>query len=163
MWGTHLDSPLGRLRLVCNDDALLSVSFSDHRPAPVHTAPDGTHPILDAASAQLRAWFAGDRTRFDLPLHWSGTDFQAAVWAALQTIAPGDTLTYGALAARVGRPPTAARAVGAAVARNPLCIVLPCHRIVGRKGRMTGFAGGIWRKRWLLSHEAGAGRMFTRS
>ena len=147
MWGTHLNSPLGRLRLVCHEEALIGLYFADHRPPPVHTAPDGVHPILTSACAQLTEWFTGKRTDFDLPLEWSGTDFQMEVWAALQTIEPGETVTYGALAARVNRPPTAARAVGAAVGRNPISIIVPCHRVVGRNGKLTGFAGGIWRKR----------------
>jgi len=109
--------------------------------------------ILDAASAQIGEYFAGLRHRFTLPLEPFGTPFQVAVWMSLDDIAYGDTATYGEQAARLGRP-TAVRAVGSANGRNPLSIVLPCHRVVGRDGRLTGFAGGLDAKAFLLDHEA---------
>lgn len=162
MWATSLEGPLGPLRLVCTADALVGITFPDHAPAPRYTAEDGAHPLLTEAATQLRAWLDGRRTTFDLPLHLEGTDFQQAVWAALRAVPFGATTTYGELAAALGRP-GAARAVGAAVGRNPLSIVVPCHRVVGTDGRLTGFAGGIQRKRWLLAHESGAGALFSRS
>lgn len=162
MWASTFDSPLGPLRLVCNDDALLGLYFPEHSPTPAYIASDGTHPILDDSQRQLAEWFDGRRTRFELPLATSGTPFQQAVWAALGDIEHGHTVTYGALAARLGRP-TASRAIGAAVGRNPLSIIIPCHRVVGRNGRLTGYAGGVWRKRWLLAHETSSGALFDRS
>jgi methylated-DNA-[protein]-cysteine S-methyltransferase len=106
-----------------------------------------------AATKQLREFFAGTRARFDLPLAPIGTPWQRAVWDALLEIPCGETLTYGEIAARLGRP-SAARAVGASVGRNPISLVIPCHRVVGANGALTGYAGGIERKRWLLELEA---------
>jgi methylated-DNA-[protein]-cysteine S-methyltransferase len=108
--------------------------------------------LLAEARAQLAAYFAGERATFALPLAARGTPFQARVWAALCGIAPGETISYAELARRVGHP-TAVRAVGGANARNPLAIVVPCHRVIGAGGALTGFAGGVERKRWLLAHE----------
>ena len=102
--------------------------------------------------SQLGEYFAGERTRFDLALAPAGTRFQRAVWAALRTIPYGETRTYTEQAVAVGRP-SAVRAVGAANGRNPIAIVVPCHRVVGADGSLTGFGGGIDRKRWLLAHE----------
>ena len=116
---------------------------------------DDAHPLLRAAADQLQAWHAGRRRTFDLPLAPVGTAFQQAVWAALARLPFGTTTAYGALAAAVGRP-AAARAVGAATGRNPLSIIVPCHRLVGRDGALTGYAGGLERKRALLAFEAGA-------
>ncbi|MSQ30511.1 MAG: methylated-DNA--[protein]-cysteine S-methyltransferase [Dehalococcoidia bacterium] len=104
---------------------------------------------------QLRAYFAGERATFDLPLAPRGTAFQQRVWLALRAIPHGRTTTYGAIAAAIGQP-SAARAVGLAIGRNPLAIVVPCHRVIGAGGALTGYAGGLDRKRWLLAHEGGA-------
>lgn len=113
---------------------------------------DGESAVLVAAATQLDEYFAGYRRRFDLPLAPSGTAFQREAWQALCTIPYGDTITYGEQARRMGRP-TAARAAGGANARNPLPIVVPCHRVVGTSGTLVGFAGGLDRKAWLLEHE----------
>lgn len=113
---------------------------------------DGESAVLAAAATQLGEYFAGHRRRFDLPLAPSGTTFQREAWQALCTIPYGDTITYGEQARRMGRP-TAVRAAGGANARNPLPIVVPCHRVVGRSGTLVGFAGGLDRKAWLLEHE----------
>lgn len=146
-------SPVGPLRLVADDDALVGVFFADHRPAPTIVARTvRRHPVLDRAAEQLAEYFAGRRVDFDLPLDPRGTAVQRAVWLALATIPFGATTSYGALAASLGRP-RAARAIGHANARNPLSIVLPCHRVLGRGGALTGYAGGTERKRWLLRHE----------
>lgn len=107
------------------------------------------------ATRQLRAYFRGERTTFDLPLAPRGTAFQQRVWEALRAIPPGETATYGAIAARLGQP-AASRAVGAANGRNPLAIVVQCHRVIGADGALTGYAGGLHRKRWLLAHEGAA-------
>ena len=120
---------------------------------------------MEEARDQLRAWFAGRRTTFDLPLRPRGTPFQLSVWRALGEIPYGETSSYRELAVAVGQP-SAARAVGAANARNPLSIVVPCHRVIGARGELTGYAGGVERKRWLLEHEravASSRRLSSRS
>jgi methylated-DNA-[protein]-cysteine S-methyltransferase len=128
-------------------------------PAPRHRDPrldadalPSTGAVLDAATVQLREWFAGRRTTFDLPLAPAGTPFQLAVWSRLVTIPFGETRSYADIARAIGRP-TAVRAVGAANGRNPLPIVVPCHRVIGRNGSLTGFAGGLDTKRYLLDLE----------
>ena len=108
--------------------------------------------VLDRVESQLNEYFAGKRTTFDLPLEPSGTDFQLNVWELLRKIPYGVTTSYGELARRLGDP-QASRAVGAANGANPIPIIVPCHRVVGSKGELTGFGGGIERKRWLLEHE----------
>ena len=160
MFARSVDTPLGQLRLVGRESALLGIYFPDHTPPPRYAAPDRDHPILDAAAAQLVAWCAGVRDDFDLPIALEGTPFQQSVWQALLDIPLGETRTYGALARVLGKPAGSARAVGAAVGRNPLSIVVPCHRVVGAKGQLTGFAGGLQRKRWLLARESGVGALF---
>jgi methylated-DNA-[protein]-cysteine S-methyltransferase len=126
--------------------------MTDHRrsPLPENTMRDDG-AFADAAR-QLTEWFEGRRTTFDLRIDAQGTTFQTAVWHVLPDIPFGETITYGELATRVGRP-GAARAVGHAVARNPVGIIVPCHRVVGANGVLTGFAAGVDRKRWLLEHE----------
>lgn len=143
-----IDAPTGPLRLAVSEQGL---RFLDWGGA---TGPSARaeHPVLDAAASQLAEYFAGARTAFDLPLDPVGTPFQVSVWLALADIAFGETTTYGELAVRVGRP-SAARAIGGAVGRNPLSIVLPCHRVVGADGSLTGFAGGLPNKRLLLRLE----------
>jgi methylated-DNA-[protein]-cysteine S-methyltransferase len=149
-----VESPIGRVRLVAEDGALVGVYMEQHAhaPAPAADAADGGEPVLDEAARQLAAWFAGERTAFELPLRPRGTPFQLAVWRALREIPYGETRSYRELAACLGRP-AAVRAVGAANGRNPISIVVPCHRVVGADGALTGYAGGVERKRWLLGHE----------
>jgi methylated-DNA-[protein]-cysteine S-methyltransferase len=151
-------SPLGPLALVSDGTALTEVHFDDTGTA---EDPDSVQdPILAAARAQLEEYLAGRRLGFDLPLRPGGTQFQRAVWEALPAIPYGRTLTYGTLAARLGHP-AAARAVGLANARNPLAVVVPCHRVVGAGGALVGYAGGLQRQRFLLELEtqvAGATR-----
>lgn len=146
-----MPSPVGELLLAADDDALTDLRFAPHAADPTWRR-DDAHPVLAAARAQLDAYFAGARTPFDLPLAPRGTPFQQRVWAELRRIPHGATLSYGALARRVGDP-RASRAVGAANGRNPIAIVVPCHRVIGAAGALTGFGGGIERKRWLLAHE----------
>ncbi|PRP90734.1 Methylated-DNA--protein-cysteine methyltransferase [Enhygromyxa salina] len=173
----HVPSPIGRLRLVASSRALVGLYFGDplpdseprsdplaargpqvpgegpdHGPEPYPEAHE--HALLDRAAAQLREYFAGTRRSFDVPVSPRGTEFQRAVWTALADIEYGQTRSYGELAAVIGRP-SAARAVGAANGRNPLSLVLPCHRVIGSGGALTGYAGGLERKRWLLAHERG--------
>ena len=150
-----LASPCGELTLVAQDDALAAVLWPDDRPGRVKLGemtevPD--HPVLVEAAAQLTDYFAGKRTMFDLPLSFSGTDMQRAVWAALLTIPFGETRSYADVARQIGRP-TAVRAVGAANGRNPISIIAPCHRVVGSDGSLTGFAGGLAAKETLLALE----------
>lgn len=148
-----LPTPLGPLGLVGDGEHLLRVLFPVDGQAPAivdgGTRDDGA---LRMAREQLDAWFAGDRRDFDLPLRPIGTMFQQRVWTALRAIPFGSTMSYGELAARIGRP-TGSRAVGAANGRNPLPVVVPCHRVIGADGTLTGFGGGLPCKRWLLEHE----------
>ena len=145
------DTPVGLLTLVAGDAGLRRLLWPGE-PAPAAADP-GVHPVLAAATAQLDEYFAGARTAFELPLDLAGTAFQRRAWLELAAIPYGTTRSYSAQAERLGRP-GAARAVGAANARNPLPIVLPCHRLVGARGALTGFAGGLAVKHALLAHEA---------
>jgi methylated-DNA-[protein]-cysteine S-methyltransferase len=147
-------SPLGRLRLVATEAALVGVYFPCHRRAPTVDARDGGGAgVLALAERELAAYFAGERVRFSTPLAPRGTEFQLTVWAALLAIPLGETRSYAALARAIGRP-EAARAVGAANGMNPLSVFVPCHRVVGAGGALTGYAGGVESKRWLLEHES---------
>lgn len=148
-------SPLGLIHLAATATHLIGVWFEGqaHHPdlSGLRQAPG--HPVLQQASAQLAQYFTGQRSSFDLPLDFStGTDFQQAVWQALLGIAHGHTCSYQTLSAAIHRP-TATRAVGAAVGRNPLSIIVPCHRVVGANGALTGYAGGLPRKTALLHLE----------
>lgn len=149
----RIDSPVGPLTLVADDDALTEVRFPG---APADDDVDmvdvADHPILQQAAAELEEYFAGTRLEFDVPLGPQGTAFQLAAWQALRTVPYGETVSYGEQAKRLGAPGKA-RAVGAANGRNPLPIVVPCHRVVGANGHLTGFGGGIETKAWLLDHE----------
>lgn len=149
---TEISSPLGQLRLFCEDDALIGLYFEDHVPAPRdESGRDDAAPFASAIE-QLEEFFAGERIVFDIEFKLQGTAFQQQVWAELSSIPFGETRTYGAIASDCKRP-SAVRAVGASVGRNPLSIIVPCHRVLGANGSLTGFAGGIDRKRWLLEHE----------
>ncbi|MGJ7490562.1 methylated-DNA--[protein]-cysteine S-methyltransferase [Variovorax sp. ZT4R33] len=149
------DSPLGGVTLAATDDGLAGLWFDRQRHLPDMSGwqADDTHPVLRAAAAQLQDYFAGTRDAFDLPLDLShGTAFQQAVWQALCAIPSGATTSYGALSLQVGKP-TAVRAVGAAVGRNPISVIVPCHRVLGANGSLTGYAGGLERKTALLARE----------
>lgn len=143
-------SPIGPLELVERAEALAAIRF-DADPARVRQGRGSS--VLAAASRQVPEYFAGERREFDLALRPAGTPFQQQVWAALVEIPWGVTTTYGAVAARLGLPPGAARAVGAANGANPLPVVVPCHRVVGADGTLTGYAGGLSRKAALLRLE----------
>jgi len=145
---TVLDSPIGPLGLVASDEALRAVLFDGGR-----VRPEGRSPVLDDAAHQLDSYFAGELVTFDLPLELHGTEFQRRCWLALASIPYGQTVSYGEQARRLGLGADAARAVGAANGRNPLPIVLPCHRVIGADGSLTGFGGGLSVKRFLLEHE----------
>lgn len=157
---------LGDLLLVAEPDALVGVYFPDHwhPPAPASTGnrvTEGDHAVIGGAARQLREYLAGERRGFDVPVRTAGTAFFEDVWARLRAIPFGDTTTYGALAAQLGNPGLA-QSVGRAVGRNPVSIIIPCHRVVGARGALTGFAGGLDRKRALLDLEARdrPGRLF---
>jgi methylated-DNA-[protein]-cysteine S-methyltransferase len=155
MTHTFIDSPIGTLTLVREEAGLTGVFMPEHRPAPNEErfGERDDAAFVDAVQ-QFGEYWAGARTGFDLPLAPAGTEFQLRVWNVLRTIPHGETRTYGWIAEHIGQP-TAVRAVGLANGRNPLSIVVPCHRVVGTSGALTGYAGGIDRKRFLLEHEMG--------
>ena len=148
-------SPVGALKLVASAAGLVAILWENDDPARVRlgaTTEDAEHPVLVRAEEQLREYFAGNRRHFDVPLDFRGTDFQKRVWARLLAIPFGETRSYGAVATELGRP-EASRAVGAANGRNPISIIAPCHRVVGSNGKLTGFAGGLEAKAYLLGLE----------
>ncbi|HWC68116.1 MAG TPA: methylated-DNA--[protein]-cysteine S-methyltransferase [Acidimicrobiales bacterium] len=152
---TTIDSPIGPLLLTTDGTSLTGIYLDSERGAsrPADLGDDDSdHPVLVAAADQLRAYFAGELDEFALPLAAVGTAFQKEVWDALAEIPYGETISYGELARRVGKP-NASRAVGLANGRNPLPIIVPCHRVIGANGTLTGYGGGIERKQWLLEHE----------
>jgi methylated-DNA-[protein]-cysteine S-methyltransferase len=155
LFSTVTDSPVGALRVVASDAGIRAVLWPGDDPARVRlveTIEDPGHPVIAAAVVQLAEYFAGDRIEFDVPLDAVGTAFQRLAWAALRTIAYGTTVSYGEQAERMGDR-RKARAVGAANGRNPISIIVPCHRVIGANGTLTGFAGGTDTKAWLLEHE----------
>lgn len=157
MW-TEIDSPVGALRLVEAGGAITAIEFApwrndDGRP---RGARDDAHPVLAEAARQLTAYFARELKEFDLPLDPVGSDFQRRVWTALQGIGYGETASYGEIARRLGMTNAASRAVGLANGRNPIPIVIPCHRVIGADGTLTGYAGGLPRKQTLLELEQDA-------
>ncbi len=155
LYARAMDSPVGVLTLVASDAGLRAVRFPvDRNARDDDAAQPELHPALDNAQRQLGEYFSGDRIAFDVELDLRGTDFQVQVWRALADVPFGKTSTYGDQAKAIGRP-AAVRAVGAANGQNPVPIILPCHRIIGKDGSLTGFAGGLPTKRFLLDHEAG--------
>ena len=154
-----LDSPLGELLLHGDGSALRGLHMQEGR-KPVTVGPDWRRApeAFAGAAAQLAEYFAGEREAFDLPLEPAGTPFQLRVWEELLAIGYGETISYAELARRIGRP-AAVRAVGAANGSNPLSVVIPCHRVVGASGALTGYGGGVERKRLLLDLEAGLQRI----
>lgn len=154
----RIDTPLGPLTAAATDQGLAGLWFDGqrHHPGPLDAPVQPDHPALAAAAAALEAYFAG-RPAASPPLDLQGTPFQRAVWQALLAIAPGQTRRYGDVAAAVGRP-AAVRAAGAAIGRNPVSVLVPCHRVVGHDGRLTGYAGGLDRKQALLAIEGEGAR-----
>ncbi len=162
-----LPSPIGHLTVIADADAVVAIFFDVEHPGSPPDANDraaaslagavtpvdlGENPVLDRAAVQLDEYFRGTRTEFDLPIAPRGTAFQQQAWGALCTIPFGETISYGEQARRLGDK-NKSRAVGAANGKNPIPIVVPCHRVVGSNGHLTGFAGGIEVKAWLLDHE----------
>jgi methylated-DNA-[protein]-cysteine S-methyltransferase len=141
-------SPLGDLVLTGDDEAMTGLWFPDHSPVDGEEVPE----LFEDAAVQLEEWFAGERTEFDLRLRPMGTPFQQRVWEALLAIPYGRTTSYLEIASRAGSL-RSARPAGQAIGRNPLSIIIPCHRVIGSNGSLTGYGGGMERKRWLLEHE----------
>ena len=154
MW-TVMDSPIGPLRIVEHNGAITAIEFSPFRDSDgrVRGAQADTDPVLVEAVRQLTSYFARDLKEFDLPLGPVGTDFQRRVWDQLLGVSWGETASYGEIAHRLGMTNAASRAVGLANGRNPIPIVIPCHRVVGSDGTLTGYAGGVERKQTLLDLE----------
>jgi methylated-DNA-[protein]-cysteine S-methyltransferase len=154
----ELATPIGAVRVEVEDAAVVAIHLPSDRGAPARDAvAEARDPVLAEACRQLSEYFDGKRTAFDLPLRPPGTPFQQAVWEALRAIPAGETRSYADIARAVGRP-SAVRAVGAANGANPIAIVVPCHRVIGSSGALTGYAGGLPLKKWLLAFE---GRLST--
>ena len=152
---TLISTPVGELKLVASDRGLTAILWKNDDPQGARFLPqtrDEAHPVLIEAERQLREYFAGERRLFALPLDFVGTEFQKKVWNALVAIPFGETRSYSEIARQIGHP-QAVRAVGAANGRNPLSIVAPCHRVIGANGKLTGFAGGLEVKAFLLDLE----------
>ncbi len=146
-----VDSPLGPLAISGTPAGISAVRYMD-APTGTHTPPNDLPAPVQAYMQQLADYFAGTRRAFDVPLALAGTPFQQRVWAAVQRIPFGETRAYLQIAGELGNP-QAVRAVGGANSRNPAAILVPCHRVIGSSGDITGYAGGLWRKQWLLAHE----------
>ena len=159
LYSLRIDSPLGGITLAASAKGLCGLWFDEQRHGPSASTIAGWpqspgHPVLQQATAQLQAYFAGQNPHWNVPLDLSGgTAFQQAVWQALLTVPHGQSCSYGQLATQLNNP-NAVRAVGAAVGRNPVSIIVPCHRILGADGQLTGYAGGLWRKEALLRLES---------
>lgn len=150
---THYQSPIGRVTIQANDEGLLGAWFQTQTTQPDNLGKlDSEHPVLKQAVSEFQEYFAGTRQRFEVPLAATGTEFQQKVWQALTTIPFGTTWSYQDLANAIGNP-KAVRAVGLANGKNPISIIVPCHRVIGKNGKLTGYAGGIERKEGLLKHE----------
>ncbi len=156
MHSTVVTTPLGPVRITSSGTAITSVLFLDEETEPPETPND---PLLLECIRQLEVYFSGSLTQFDLPLAPQGTEFQQRVWALLQQVSFSRTAAYGELALRLGDAKLT-RAVGTANGSNPIAIIIPCHRIIGADGSLTGYAGGVWRKQWLLRHESGQRELF---
>jgi len=154
-WYDIVDSPVGRLLVTGDERALGGLFMMDTGGHSMTVAPAWTRRagMFAAVTDQLAEYFAGSRTEFDLPLAPRGTPFQLAVWTELTRIPYGATVSYGAVAAALGKSPVASRAVGLANGRNPISLIVPCHRVIGADGSLTGYGGGLDRKEWLLRHE----------
>ena len=164
LFSTSIESPVGALTIVASDHGLRAILWPNDDPARVRltdTVNDPGHPVISAAAAQLAEYFAGERSEFDVPLDAVGTEFQRSAWDVLRTIPFGTTVSYGEQAERMGDR-RKARAVGAAHGRNPISLIVPCHRVVRASGALTGFAGGTDTKAWLLDHERRVGSSLRR-
>jgi len=145
---TYYHSPIGTIEIIGTEAGLTALNFVSRKPA----GSGRPHPTLRKAVAQVDEYFRGKRIDFSIPLSVQGTDFQKEVWRRLARIPYGETTTYAGIAKAMGRP-KAGRAVGQANHRNPISIIIPCHRVIGNDGRLVGYGSGLWRKEWLLAHE----------
>jgi methylated-DNA-[protein]-cysteine S-methyltransferase len=145
---SHLETPIGTLEIKADEENIVSVLFLND--SIIET--ENTNAVIEICKVQLTEYFNGNRKEFDLPLKFSGTDFQTKVWRQLQTISFGKTISYLQMAKNLGDP-KCIRAAGTANGKNPFAIVVPCHRVIGSNGDLIGYAGGLWRKQWLLEHE----------
>jgi methylated-DNA-[protein]-cysteine S-methyltransferase len=151
-----VESPVGKLKIVASDRGLVAILWENDNPRRVRLSEpvkDESHPVLAKVERQLKEYFSGQRKEFSVKLDMRGTQFQKNVWGALRGIPFGETRSYGQLAKQLGNP-QASRAVGAANGKNPISIIVPCHRVIGSSGKLTGFAGGLHTKAHLLSHES---------
>ena len=158
-----MESPVGKLKLVASDEGLAAILWKDDRPSRVRLSDlieNNQHPVLVETERQLREYFAGQRKEFSMALDMRGTQFQKDVWEALLAIPFGETRSYGQLAKKLGNP-QATRAIGAANGRNPISIIVPCHRVIGSSGKLTGFAGGLETKAHLLDLEKKDRKLFS--
>ncbi|MBD0333663.1 MAG: methylated-DNA--[protein]-cysteine S-methyltransferase [Chitinophagaceae bacterium] len=151
MYTAFYTSPVGIIKIECSDEHVHSILFYSEEQTEIVS--EFNHPLLQTCSQQLTEYFEGKRKSFDLPLQQNGTTFQQNIWEKLQKIPYGKTISYMDLARQTGDS-KAIRAVGAANGKNHIAIVVPCHRVIGSNAKLTGYAGGLWRKRWLLEHEA---------
>lgn len=154
VWLRRVDSPIGRLELVSDGVALTALAIERKGRLPFESAPESSNRVLDRAARQLEEYFAGRRRSFSVTLAARGTEFQHSIWDQLSALEWGEVTTYGELGLGTGRP-TAGRAVGGAIGANPIPVIVPCHRVLGSDGRITGYSGGegIPTKLWLLEHE----------
>ncbi|MGX5689203.1 methylated-DNA--[protein]-cysteine S-methyltransferase [Arcticibacter tournemirensis] len=149
MFSSSIQSPIGVISIKADEDYVCCISCKEQEPEEFPSS----SALTDLAAKQLNEYFEGRRISFDFPIAQKGTDFQQSVWRELLNIPPGYTISYAALSRRMGTP-LAIRAIAAANGRNNLMIVVPCHRVIGSSGTLVGYAGGLWRKKWLLEHEA---------
>lgn len=155
---TLMDSPVGELQIITSTTGVVAILWPGDERWEYNTE-DGTSAVADIAVAELAEFFAGDRVNFSMSLDLRGTEFQRMVWQSLTEIPFGETVSYAEQAAALGRP-TAVRAVASANGKNPVSIVVPCHRVIGSNGKLTGYAGGLDAKQWLLQHETSGDRLF---
>lgn len=153
----YMDTPIGRMELQATDEGLTAAKFM-FNDGPILPENQPHHPTLSAAKQQLLEYFGGHRKQFELPLAPAGTDFQKRVWQELLKLEWGETTTYLKQAEKLGSRLTI-RAVGSANGKNPIWVIIPCHRVVASNGNLTGYAGGLWRKQWLLEHEGRGGQL----
>ena len=145
---SYLESPIGTLEIKADESSIISILFLDNA---THEK-ENTNDVIETCRKQLKEYFSESRKQFEIPLNFSGTDFQNKVWQQLQTISFGKTISYLQMAKNLGDP-NCIRAAGTANGKNPFAIVVPCHRVIGSNGDLVGYAGGLWRKQWLLEHE----------
>ncbi|KAA8484403.1 methylated-DNA--[protein]-cysteine S-methyltransferase [Arcticibacter tournemirensis] len=149
MFSSSIQSPIGVISIKADEEYVYCISCKEQEPEEFPSS----SALTDLAAKQLNEYFEGRRSSFDFPIAQQGTDFQQSVWQELLNIPPGYPISYAALSRRMGTP-LAIRAIAAANGRNNLMIVVPCHRVIGSSGTLVGYAGGLWRKKWLLEHEA---------